>query len=345
VRHRLRALALSHAGVLVLTDPHREAELAAGVGLGHVPLSRALRRELTLLGIRTLGELERLPLSEMRLRYGEEAARLHAALGPHTSLPLQPLWPAAPLRATTSFEPPEQDRERLLFAVKRLLHPLLRVLEDKSEAATALVLTLRREKVGATELRVESAAPSRDALRLLELVRLRLERLPLDAAVTDLELRLDGALLTPEQLELLELPARRDLAAGARALARLQAAFGAESVTRARLTSAHLPEARFRWEATRTLSLPTSVGAPLLPPLVRRISARPHRLAAPPLGRVLADEPGRVTRLFGPERLSGGWWQRRVSRDYYIAETDQGALLWIYYDRERRRWMQHGRLE
>jgi protein ImuB len=36
---------------------------------------------------------------------------------------------------------------------------------------------------------------------------------------------------------------------------------------------------------------------------------------------------------------------REVRRDYYFVETRRGELLWIYYDRRRRGWFLHGRVE
>jgi protein ImuB len=35
--------------------------------------------------------------------------------------------------------------------------------------------------------------------------------------------------------------------------------------------------------------------------------------------------------LAGPERIEAGWWNdAAIARDYFIAENDQGQLLWIY---------------
>ena len=54
---------------------------------------------------------------------------------------------------------------------------------------------------------------------------------------------------------------------------------------------------------------------------------------------------GPVIRVLGPYVVSGGWWRRPVHREYHFAETQKGELLWIYYDRGRRRWYLHGRVE
>jgi protein ImuB len=34
-----------------------------------------------------------------------------------------------------------------------------------------------------------------------------------------------------------------------------------------------------------------------------------------------------------------------VHREYHFAETHRGDCLWVYYDRARRRWFQHGAVE
>ena len=52
-----------------------------------------------------------------------------------------------------------------------------------------------------------------------------------------------------------------------------------------------------------------------------------------------------IEHMYGPYRVSGGWWKRLVERDYYYAETDHGDLLWLFYDRPRQRWFLHGVLD
>ena len=49
--------------------------------------------------------------------------------------------------------------------------------------------------------------------------------------------------------------------------------------------------------------------------------------------------------LAGPYLVSGGWWRSAVHREYYFARMRDGDLLWIYYDRPRRRWCWQGRVE
>jgi hypothetical protein len=83
------------------------------------------------------------------------------------------------------------------------------------------------------------------------------------------------------------------------------------------------------------------------PPLVRILRHGPE-----PLGTIPVHEPeawldgyGAVQRAHGPFRVSGGWWQQRAERDYFLVETDRGAVLWVFHDGGSRRWYLHGRVD
>jgi protein ImuB len=48
--------------------------------------------------------------------------------------------------------------------------------------------------------------------------------------------------------------------------------------------------------------------------------------------------------------ISGGWWQGSVDhpglhREYHFAELRRGDCLWVYFDRNRRRWFCQGAVE
>jgi protein ImuB len=350
-RYRTYALARTRAQgrVWVSLDPHAEARLASRVPLVELDLSPRLRDALLVLGVRTLGEFLSLPRSELRARFGEEAARLHARASDAWT-PLQPRPLVDPVRTEVQLEPPDDDHTRLLFGLKGALHRMMGRLAERGQAMSALRLCLELDHAEPHDERIEPAAPTLDVPMIVELVRLRLESVRLPAAVETVKVELEGVRATACQLTLFRTQSRRDLDAGSRALARVRAAFGPAAVTRASIRAAHLPEASFTWEPVGELRFPRVVTATTdLLPLVRRLLPRPiplpprprhddaRRAAAPWLG-----PRGEVTRMQGPFRVSGGWWVRTVERDYYYAETRRGELLWIYYDRPRRRWFLHG---
>jgi protein ImuB len=226
---------------------------------------------------------------------------------------------------------------------------MLAALVAQGEALAELWLRFLIDRSGWREERILPASPTLDSVQVLDLVRLRLEAMKLSAAVVEIELTIGGRPATREQLALFAERPVRNLDAANRALARLRAEFGEEAVVRAKLTDGHLPEARFAWEPLERVDLPKPKQKASRT-LVRRIFARPIPLPSQQRTHddgwlLLGAKYGSVERLSGPYVFSGGRWAREIHREYYFAETRRGDLLWIYYDRMRRRWFLQGWVE
>ena len=335
--------------VTVFRDPADEWARAGEAPLEGLGLDPALRDGLRKLGVETVRDFLRLPPAGVRRRFGPDAERLHRLAAGAPGAPLQPLRVPDPLVARHDFDGPETDVARLLFAVKRLLNRLLARVAARGEMLGALTLHLRLDRGGARSEQVRPAAPTRDAVQLLGLVRLRLEALALGAGVVELRAAARAVRTAAAQPGLFVERPPRDLAAANRALARVRAEFGGGAVVRARLAEAHLPEAQFSWEPLESAP-PPAAGDVACRPLVRRIHARPIPLPPRPRGGADGWRPrgraaGPVEDLAGPYPIAGGWWRSAVRRDYYFARMRDGDLLWIYHDRPRRRWCWQGQVE
>jgi protein ImuB len=365
-RYRTQAIARTHRGFWVIPSMEREQKMAEALPLDRLGISPRLRDELAPLGVRTLGDFLALPREGLRMHFGAEAEALHERASDDHWAPLQPRAFIEAIRESLEIDPPEVDHDRLLFRIKPILEALVSHLAKRSAAMSALLLDLHLERSGAPAsaetaassdapgartLRVSltPAAPTLDALQILDLIRLRLGALKLEAPIEMLTLELSGVRAHPSQLALFEARRKRDLEAGSRALARLRASLGNDAVTRARLRDAHLPEASFLWEPIQTLSFPgpkISLEGPL--PLVRCLFTKHLALPGPPRGYdgwPLGPRRSAMAELHGPIRISGGWWVKLVERDYYFARTRHDDLPWLYYDRPRRRWFQQGFLD
>jgi protein ImuB len=337
--------------VRVFEDPGREREEAGRVPLARVAtITPEVRDALHQLGVRTVRGLLRLPAEGLLERFGPELYRLHRMAAGDLWSPLQPQMPLDPVRRAVLLDDPENDAARLLFLIKRLLHPLLATLAVRGQALAALDVRLRPDRQEWRAERVRPAAPTLDVVQILDLVRLRLESVGVSAGVIEIDLEAGGQPATPEQIQLFTEHQQRNLEAGNRALARLRAEFGDDAVVRAVLRKGHLPEARFGWERMEQLQIPRPRQVATRS-LVRRVFGRP--VALPPAPRPSHDDGwlisgvvrGSVADQTGPYILSGGWWVREVRRDYYYVETRRGELLWVYFDRRRRGWFLHGRVE
>jgi protein ImuB len=345
-------------GVAVFADAAQERRAVRRVPLGALGIAPDVRDTLAQLGIHTLAGLLRLPPLGLLQRFGAPLYRLHRLAAGALVEGLQPVPEALPVQAALLLDDAETDLARLLFGLKSRLSALLGELGARRQALKALHLRLLLAGARPVETVLRPAAPTRDPALLLDLLRLRLESLALEAAVSGIELLAEGETRELAQLPLFPAPEVQELEAANRALARLRAEFGEGAVVRARLADAHLPEAAFAWEPLDALKMPATTGqVPQRPPppvLVRRLHAAPQALDVPPgplppaalqrsLERALGC--GALARLHGPYPLSGAWWAGALHRDYYFAETRRGDLLWLYHDRRHPGWHLQGRVE
>jgi protein ImuB len=185
-------------------------------------------------------------------------------------------------------------------------------------------------------LEIALAEPSRDAAHLLVLLRERLAHLQLAAPTLELRLNCDDiARRAPPNAELFP-TAKSEREGLTRLIERLQARLGREQVQCLAPVEDHRPECG------------STLGAAEASPRTSRTESRPSRtrLTARQQRPVwLLPEPqplpeqqmrplldGRPLQLLcGPERIETGWWDADLAeRDYFIAQTGDGALVWIY---------------
>ncbi|RLB50485.1 MAG: hypothetical protein DRH23_04330 [Deltaproteobacteria bacterium] len=348
-RHRALAVAMTHGGVTILQNPGEEREHSNKTPLSKFDLPGELYENLGALGIETLGDFLLLPPGELHSRFGAKASALHDSFAEDMQLPIQPHAFDEPSRISFQVDPPDEDQNRLLFAVKGALHSLLHQVRARGEAIQSLRLSLHLERAPLHQEHIEPASPSLDLMLLLELIRLRLNEVSLQGAVEEVELLANTVRAHAEQVALPGHQPPRDMSAAHRALDRIRAAYGEHSVTKARVLEAHLPEASFRFEPIHHARLGERALAAPVSSMIRRVYSRPRPLPPrkpkePEAGPSLAKNHA-IEHMYGPYRVSGGWWKRLVERDYYYAETDHGDLLWLFYDRPRKRWFLHGVLD
>ena len=329
------ALAKAERLLAVLPSPEAEQARSRRVSLLHLQLDPRLRDRLEKLAIHTLEDLLRLPQAGIQRHLGEQARNLYRLASGERSLPLQPRSIPQPLRARMDLNEPDPNAQRLLFRIKQLLDPLLRAAAARCQAVAALRLQLRLENGTRHRQRIQPARPTLDVSVLLDLVRLRLEGVSLGAPPLELSLQVEAVRVSAERRNLLLQAPRRNTEAALRALARVRAEFGPDSVLWARLKPGHLPEARWEWRPLHRLAPATPRPGPLRP-LVRRVHARPK-----PLDRRRPPEPEPLLGYL----ISGGWWNREVRRDYRFVHSKRGEILWAYYNPQERRWHCQGRVE
>ena len=335
--HRFHTFALARStrqsGLFL--SPESEQEATAAIPLADLDLGPSALELTRRLGIHTVGELLSLPPESLRRRIGPEAFRLYRLARGDREEPLTNFEKKEHPAHLDHLDHAEKNNHRLLFLIKRYLHPLLEALLKRGEKLVALDLTLFFRDADPLPTEIRPAEPTDDALLILELVRLRLESISLEPGVISLGLLARGERSETRQMQLFVEASSRDLDAANRALARIRAEFGDDAVRQIRLHNAHLPEARFSLAPLEKLSIPTSAppedpSSTSFRPAVRRFFPAPIHLSHPP-----------TASRAGPHIISGGWWVRPIHRAYHLVETRDHRLLWIFFDQSRSRWYVH----
>lgn len=347
------AAARAKRGTVVFERPHEESAVARAVKLERLDLPPKVRDALRKLGIESVGQFVDLPTEGIARRFGKEILQWKRLAGGNLDPPMQPQRPPSPVREHRILDDPESNALRLQHVVRQMLEPLLSQMADRCRKLAVLHLGFRFDRLGEHVERIRAAAPTLDRTQWSELIRLRMEAVrKLPDSVCEITLLGEPACGEQKQSSLLDERPRRDPAAANRALARVRAEWGESCVVHARLREGHLPEGSFDWHRLAGIDTPSprAADAKRSGVLVRRIYSRP--LPLPPRPRREPDgwllhglEQGAVARVHGPYAISGGWWNRAVKREYHFAETQKGEVLWVFYDRERRRWFLQGRVE
>jgi protein ImuB len=343
------ATAKTYGGVTTFEDPAEEKSKASRVPLERLGFDPDLRDALEKLGITTLGGFLDLPASGVLKRFGAEVLHLHQLARGELWMPIQPEIPVEPAAGKAVLDYPETNLDRLMVLIETLLEPVQKTLGARDELVAWLEIRFVFDNKKKHAERIEPASPTLDAAQILELSRLRLSSMSLSSGVTDIHLEAGSVRANRKQRDLFEKQSPRDLEAASRALARIRAELGDESVVRARLRDGHLPEACFEWEPLKKAASPAPRNVAVRP-LVRRIFTRPvafsrtrHREPKAALAHMFEDRT--IEETIGPYVVSGGWWAREVQREYYFVRTESGRWLWLYYDRRRQCWFLHGEVE
>jgi protein ImuB len=225
-------------------------------------------------------------------------------------------------------------------------------LRERQAGVQALRLKLRHRAGPATRVHLGLASITSERRRLTDVLAQKLERLTLEAPVRSMEL-ISGSL---QPLSAGSLDAFAGLAGtGGRDTApqlveRLRARLGEDAVYGIALIPEHRPEAAWRRIQDLRFASPLSVRAALHGAALH--GAADHEMPRPVW---LLDEPTLLSQQEvqphqdglileqGPERIESGWWDGKgVARDYYIARQTHGARLWVFRERQSKRWYVHG---
>ncbi len=345
--------------------PGEEATFLAPLPLTRLSPELEAAAMLHRFGLSSIGDLARLPESEIASRLGEVGRELHWAARGIDPRPLMPRPLPPEFREGMELEWPLVALEPFLFIANAALDRLSKRMEIQGFACKRLEFTLTLDPDGYDARGIDLPAPTRDVKTMLTLMRLDMEKTPPGAPVSGFsfvahpdrprraQLSLFGpSAVSPEKL--------------ATTIAKLISILGDGRVGMPTTVDGHLPE-RYA----------INVFSPPPPPDVRRSPARARGLLAvrtfrPPVPievttrevegddvqiatiRSLADVvsdtrppapdarprveaggkieiAGTVRICSGPWRVEEGWWSDRPDiREYWDVELERGGVYRVF---------------
>lgn len=299
-------------------------------------------------GIRTFGDLAKLPPLGIAARLGDEGVALWKLARGEGSRLLRPELEPLEFRESMELEHPVELLEPLAFLLSRMLHDLCARLASRALSMDEIRLCLTLENAPEHRRTLRFPVPLRDPKTLLKLLQLDLQDHPPAAPVVLILLEAEPVKPRVEQhgLFIPQSPEPRQMEI---TLARLSALVGEDRVGTPELLDSHQPDAfrmvRFTPAAARAPASATAVAAPQ--PALRRF--RPPQLAqvqlqsGKPVRVSTLQMQGRVENCAGPWNTSGGWWTPASwDHDEWDVALSNGGIYRIYCDRPTGRWFVEG---
>jgi protein ImuB len=303
------------------------ARFLARLPVDAIDPSDEIRDVLQAWGIRTVGDLVALPISQVGERLGPEAVELWERATGGRPRPLKLVKPREFFSEQADLENPLEMLEPLLFLLRRFLEQITARLAHVYLVVGKLRLVLRFERDSPYQRIFTIPQPTRDVGLLFRMLHTHLENFASESAIIGLELAAQPVRPGMEQFGLLE-KGLRDPHQLAETLARLGALVGADRVGTPELQpSAHPDAFHLRpYDAMASLSSTETplIGVPWLrftPPVPAKIDlndGQPAFLHSPRF-------TGPITETCGPWLLEGNWWEsRHWWREEWDAATDGG---------------------
>jgi protein ImuB len=307
------------------------------LSLRHTEFDSDTVERLSNMGIDTLGQVFRLPTTELGRRFGPKLLDYLDRLSGQQPDPRILVTPTERFIAEINFLQTISNKEALSFPMQRLARDLSHWLIGRQLGVTRIGWRFAPFNSTATAMEIEFAQPQQSSQALLSISRLKLDALDLPDEV--LSLRLSTIRLSAWQDESGPLFGRSKHAghSPSELIDQFKARLGDDVCSGIRIRDDHRPESA--WLSAQptidsTLRLDRSPPSPAM--------RRPIALLRTPK----SIQRHQLELLRGPERIDVGWWTTAnvydpTHRDYFVARHANGSQCWVFVDRNGD-WFIHG---
>ncbi|MGH7602889.1 MAG: hypothetical protein ACRENK_02705 [Gemmatimonadaceae bacterium] len=344
-------------GALVTIAPGFEREYVAPFAVGVLEPSLALSSLLDGIGVESCGDLAKLDLESVEVRFGAEGARLWRLSRADDSRRIFTSIPRAlPSASLDWVDYTLKDPERLVFIINALVGNISSELRSRGQCAREMTMIFSLANRESFEHLVRPARSTSSHKAWMRLIRTHLERITLPDGVVGITMRVESVTGEVERQGDIFDRGFATARAAEETIAQLLDDQGAVVVT-PRNNQHPLIDRRTEWvsqepaQASARIQLRERVvKATAAPRLTLQLLAEPRRIAVTTKRRRDHQVPVQyrdkewktLTSAAGPDRVSGGQWTDPYAREYFRCVTNDGTMVWLYRDARDDAWYVHG---
>jgi protein ImuB len=344
-------------GAMIAIKPGSERDYLARHPVGVLEPSLALSSLLDGIGVESCGDLAKLDLESVEVRFGAEGARLWRLSRADDSRRIFSNIPRAlPSASLDWVDYTLKDPERLVFIINALIGNITTDLKSRGQGARELTMVFSLANRESFEHLVRPARSTASHKAWMRLIRTHLERITLPDGVVGITIRVESVTGEVERQGDIFDRGFATARAAEETIAELLDDQGSVVVT-PRNTMHPLIDRRTEWlsqdpsQASARIQIRERVvKATAAPSLTLQLLPEPRRIAVTTERRRDHHVPLQyrdkqwttIISAAGPDRVSGGQWAEPYAREYFRCVTDDGMMVWVYHDARSDEWYLHG---
>ena len=334
-----------------------ERDYLAPFPIGVLEPSLSLASLLDGIGVESCGDLARLDLESVEVRFGAEGARLWRLSRADDSRRIFTSIPRAlPAASLDWVDYTLKEGERLVFIINALIGNITTELTSRGQCAREMTMIFSLANRESFEHLVRPARSTASHKAWMRLIRSHLERITLPDGVVGITIRVESVTGEVERQGDIFDRGFATSRAAEETIAQLLDDQGAVVVT-PRNNQHPLLDRRTEWisqepaQASARIQLRERVvKATAAPRLTLQLLPEPRRIAVTTKRRRDHQLPvqfrdkewTRISSAAGPDRVSGGQWNDPYAREYFRCVTDDGMMVWLFRDAREDEWYIHG---
>jgi protein ImuB len=344
-------------GALIAIPSGTERDYLARHPVAVLEPSLALFSLLDGIGVESCGDLAKLDLESVEVRFGAEGARLWRLSRADDSRRIFASMPRAlPTASLDWVDYTLKDPERLVFIINALIGNITTDLKSRGQGAREMTMIFSLANRESLEHLVRPARSTASHKAWMRLIRTHLERITLPDGVVGITIRVESVTGEVERQGDIFDRGFATARAAEETIAELLDDQGSVVVT-PRNTQHPLIDRRTEWvsqdpaQASARIQLRERVvKATAAPSLTLQLFPEPRRIAVTTKRRRDHQVPLQyrdkqwttIISAAGPDRVSGGQWGEPYAREYFRCVTDDGMMVWVYRDARDDAWYLHG---